>query len=127
MDFWEKGWMAEVVSPGVNIGCLGIFTFFSSQVVWVVKNPPATIGDMDLICGLVGKIPCKKKWQLIPVFLTRESRGQRNLVDYSPWGHKESDTTEHTPTSHTTLSVQWHTTCSIGDFNSDDETENWLH
>ena len=22
---------------------------------------------------------------------------QRSLVDYSPWGRKESDTTEHTP------------------------------
>ena len=24
-----------------------------------------------------------------------KSRGQRNLVGYSPWGHKELDTTEH--------------------------------
>ena len=28
--------------------------------------------------------------------LTGESQGQRNLVGYSPWGHKESDTTEAT-------------------------------
>jgi len=28
------------------------------------------------------------------VFLPGESYGQRNLVGYSPWGHKESDTTE---------------------------------
>ena len=25
----------------------------------------------------------------------KESHGQRNLVGYSPWGLKESDTTEH--------------------------------
>ena len=25
-----------------------------------------------------------------------ESQGQRSLVGYSPWGHKESDTTEAT-------------------------------
>ena len=28
-------------------------------------------------------------------FLPREFHGQRNLVGYSPWGHKESDTTEY--------------------------------
>ena len=30
-----------------------------------------------------------------PVFLPGKSNGQRSLVGYSPWGHKESDTTEH--------------------------------
>ena len=29
-----------------------------------------------------------------PVFLPGESYGQRSLVGYSPWGCKESDTTE---------------------------------
>ena len=29
-----------------------------------------------------------------PVSLPEESHGQRGLVGYSPWGHKESDTTE---------------------------------
>ena len=29
-----------------------------------------------------------------PVFLLRESHGQRSLVGYSPWDRKESDTTE---------------------------------
>ena len=27
-------------------------------------------------------------------FLPGKSRGQRSLMHYSPWGHKESDTTE---------------------------------
>ena len=31
-----------------------------------------------------------------PVFLPGESDGQRNLVGYSPWGHKESGMTFHT-------------------------------
>ena len=30
-----------------------------------------------------------------PVFLPGKSQGQRRLAGYSPWGHKESDTTEH--------------------------------
>ena len=42
----------------------------------------------------VRKIPWRRKWQPTPVFLPGESRGQRSLVGYSPWGHKESDTTE---------------------------------
>ena len=42
----------------------------------------------------VGKIPWRKEWQPTPVFLPGESRGQRNLVGYSPWGPKESGTTE---------------------------------
>ena len=35
-----------------------------------------------------------RKWQPTPVFLPGESHGQRTLVGYSPWGRKESDTTE---------------------------------
>ena len=41
-----------------------------------------------------GKIACRKEWQPTPGFLPGESRGQRSLVGYSPWDHKESDTTE---------------------------------
>ena len=37
-----------------------------------------------------------RKWQPTPVLLPGESHGQRSVVGYSPWGHKESDTTEHT-------------------------------
>ena len=44
----------------------------------------------------VGKIPWRWTWQPTPIFLTAESHGQRSLVGYSPWGRKESDTTEAT-------------------------------
>ena len=36
----------------------------------------------------------RRAWQPTPVFLPGESHGQRRLVGYSPWGHKESDMTE---------------------------------
>ena len=39
---------------------------------------------------------CRRKWQPTPVFLPGESHRQRNLEGYSPWGCKESDTTEAT-------------------------------
>ena len=34
------------------------------------------------------------EWQPTPVFLPGKFHGQRSLVGYSPWGHKESDMTE---------------------------------
>ena len=37
----------------------------------------------------VRKIPWKGKRQPTPAFLPRKSHGQRSLVCYSLWGHKE--------------------------------------
>ena len=62
-----------------------------------VNNPPARAGDMR--CRFdpqVRKIPWRRAWQPTPVFLPGESHGQRSLVGYSPWGRKQSDTTELT-------------------------------
>ena len=42
----------------------------------------------------VGKIPWRRKWQSTPVLLPGKSHGQRSLVGYSSWGHKELDMTE---------------------------------
>ena len=44
----------------------------------------------------VGKMSWRRKWQPTLVFLPGESHGQRSLVGYSPWHHKELDTTEAT-------------------------------
>ena len=35
-----------------------------------------------------------RAWQSAPVFLPGEFHGQRSLAGYSPWGHRESDSTE---------------------------------
>ena len=42
----------------------------------------------------VRKIPWRREWQPTPVFFPGESHGQRSLVGYRPWGHKELDMTE---------------------------------
>ena len=42
----------------------------------------------------VGKIPWRREQLPTPEFLPGEFLGQRSLVGYSPWGGKESDTTE---------------------------------
>ena len=47
----------------------------------------------------VRKIPWRRKWLPTPVFLPGESHGQRSLVGHSPWGRKESDTTERLSTA----------------------------
>ena len=51
-------------------------------------------GDQGSIPGL-GKIPWRREWLPTPVFLPGEFHGERSLVGYSPWGCKESDTTQH--------------------------------
>ena len=56
----------------------------------------------SVICHLVkwGSLTCVqlfvtlRKWQPTPGLLPGESHGWRSLVGYSPWGRKESDTTE---------------------------------
>ena len=42
----------------------------------------------------VGKIPWRRKWQPIPVFVPGKSHGQRSRAGCSPWGRKESDRTK---------------------------------
>ena len=37
---------------------------------------------------------CRREWLPTTVFLPGEIHGQRSLVGYRPWGHKESDTIE---------------------------------
>ena len=51
----------------------------------------------------VGKIPWRRKWQPTSIFLPGESHGQRSLVGYGAWGHKELDTTEWQMLSHFSL------------------------
>ena len=58
----------------------------------MVKNLPAM--QETQVRSLDWEDPWRKKEQPTPVFLPGKSRGQRSLVDYSPWGLKESDMTE---------------------------------
>ena len=71
-------------------------TVTASQVAHVVKNLLANAG-LSLrryrFDPQVEKIPWRRKWQPIAVFLPGESHGQRSLAGYSPWGRKEANTT----------------------------------
>ena len=86
-----RGWGG--IQEGGDICIQGAF-----RVALVVKNPSANAGDVKRrgFKPCIGKILCRREWQPTPVFLPGKSRGQKSLAGYSPWGHRESDTTEAT-------------------------------
>ena len=49
---------------------------------------------MEKMQELINKDLGELQWQATPVLLPGESHGWGSLVGYSPWGRKESDTTE---------------------------------
>ena len=69
---------------------------------WVTNKVPRWLSGKESACQCrrhefnpwVGKMPWSRKWQPTPVFLPGKSHGQRSLVDYSPRGRGESDTTK---------------------------------
>ena len=84
-----------------------VIYFIPSQAALVIKNPPANAGDVrdPWFDPWVRKIPRRKAWQTIAVFLPGESHGQRSRAGYSPWGCKELDTTEVTQHARSTNTV----------------------
>ena len=65
---------------------------WDSLVAQTVKHLPTM--QETRFSPWVGKIPWRRKWQPTPVLLPRKFHGWRSHVGYSPWGRKESDTTE---------------------------------
>ena len=57
----------------------------SVQVISLYCMPP---NKLQILFTLIGKLAPT------PILLPGKFHGQRNLVGYSPWGCKESDTTE---------------------------------
>ena len=65
--------------------------YLCSLILWVRNLDRASL-DWE--------IPWRRKWQPTPAFLLGESHGQRHLAGYSPWGRKESNTTEQLHVHH---------------------------
>ena len=59
------------------------------------KESACNVGDLGFTPGS-GIFPWRREWLPTPVFLPRESHGQRSLEGGSPWGHKVWDMTEAT-------------------------------
>ena len=61
-------------------------------VAQTVKNLPAM--QEIQVRSLDQGDPRKRECQPTPEFVPGKFHGQKSLVGYSPWGHKESDLTE---------------------------------
>ena len=99
--------MEPLFVPPDPLSALHCFiTSIASQVALVVKNLPANAGATeDVGSPWVSKIPWRRKWQPIPISVPGEFQGQRSLVGDSPWGRKESDTTERPNHHHQWIEV----------------------
>ena len=63
-----------------------------SLMAQTVKNLP--VMQKTKVQSLGQEDPLEKRMATHSSILPREFRGQRSLAGYSPWGHRESDTTE---------------------------------
>ena len=72
-----------------------------SQVVLVVKNPPAKAGDTGDVSSTPGLERSLGVGHGNPLEYSclENPHGQRSLEGYSPWGCKESDSTEQLSTA----------------------------
>ena len=62
------------------------------MVSQTVKNLPEVWETQ--VRSLGREILWRRRWQPTPGLLPGKTHGQRSLAGYSPWGCKESDTTE---------------------------------
>ena len=76
-----------------------IISFFRSRFPWWLRQYRIYLQyGRPRFDPWVGKLPGRRAWQPMPVFLPGKSCGQRSPMGYSPWGRKEWDATEHTHT-----------------------------
>ena len=59
----------------------------------VGKESTCNVGDLGSIPGLE-RSPGEGHGNPLQYYFLENPHGQRHLVGYGPWGHKESDTTE---------------------------------
>ena len=62
------------------------------------KESACNVGDLGSILGLGGS-PGGRHGNPLQYSCVENPHGQRSLAGYSPWGHKESDTTEKLSTA----------------------------
>ena len=87
------------LSYEVTIPLLGSFAAPATSHICspVLQWHLAVVLPSNLACMIVTAylvLALEKEMQSNPVFLPEELHGQRSLVGYSSWGHKELDTTE---------------------------------
>ena len=79
---------------------------WASLVAQTIKNLPAMLETQ--VQFLAQEDALEKGMAITLAFLPEGVHGQRNLAGYSPWDHKESDTTEQlalSPSFHTYIQI----------------------
>ena len=92
--------------PDLHFLKKGFFAFLAALSLCCCMQAFSSCGEWASHCGAVQetwvrslgwKDPRRREWLPTSVFLSEEFHGQRSLVGYGPWGHRESDTTEWLP------------------------------
>ena len=103
-------------SPGERIGYPAQYSW-ASLVAQMVKNPQET-----WVQSLRWEDPLEKGTATHSSILAWRIPGHRSLAGYSPWGHKDSDTTErlsfritplYCPLLNNTLRIIWSESCLL--------------
>ena len=100
---------------------LGNLLILSAQGFLIFTHKMSTT-NLDVSIRLYSLYFINSDWQALKIrstkwrkhntmFLPGESHGQRSLVGYSPWGHKESDTTERLTHTHVVIKKNEITIC----------------
>ena len=105
---WNCLWMELILA------ITGGFFFFFFW--WVLHHSRSRRHGFD---SWVGKILWSRKWQPI-IFVPGEFHGQRSVVGYSPWDHKELGKTEwlsvnKTSMTHTHRCIGYHNSLDLDD------------
>ena len=85
---WKVKWSHSVVLGIINVFLLG---FIRLPRCLNSKESTCSVGDVFQSLGGEDLLEVENP---DPIFLPEKSHGQRSLVGYSPWGHKELDMTE---------------------------------
>ena len=80
---------------------------WASQVVLVVKNPSANVGDIRDVGSIPGwrRSPGGGCGNPLQYSCLENTHGQRSLAGYSPWGCRETGMTERLSTAQLLLDI----------------------
>ena len=97
---WRREWQFQYsclensMDRGVWQGNIHTYLMFTLHTVFIGALKKKKSCRQILIEPWSKIEPWRRKWQPTPGFVPGKPHGRRRLVGYSPWGCKESDTTE---------------------------------
>ena len=89
--FWFNSWVKKIPWKRDRLTSPVFLGFLSGSDG---KESTCNVGDLGSIPGF-GRCPAEGHGYALQYSCLKNFQGQRSLAGYSPWGHKELDTTEH--------------------------------